>query len=1148
MITRQTTFLIRKILLLSILSFVGVLQSFAQNQQTKKQRILKKLSIDFASAEQINYDKAVKYAEANGYPLTIERPDGNLYLQSITDENELVYIKSYNRASAATSGAAGINPGGSMGLGLTGEGLTVGVWEVGDPLLTHDELVGRAFKMDSPSSRRNANEQNHASHVTGTIIAGGVRSNAKGMAYKAKAHNYSSQNDLAEMANAAQNNLIISNHSYGSVRGWDGDQWFGNKNVSTQEDYLFGFYSSTSSNLDAVAYSAPNYLIVWAAGNDRTDAPSSSSTETDVTVRQDGPYDCIGPSGIAKNILTVGAVESVSEYTGPSSVIMSEFSSWGPADDGRIKPDLVGAGVEVFSSGSGASKSNPDDGVNESSSYYLTLSGTSMASPSVAGTLLLLQELYKDLNNGQQMRSSTLKALAIHSCREVGDSDGPDYKHGWGLINAEGASNVLLLEASDRGHQVIESELSNQGTYTLDVTSDGQNPIVVTLVWTDPAGAVPSASVDPSQKALVNDLDLRVKGSDDTVYYPWKLNPSTPSAAATNSDDNDTDNVEKIEIEVPSAGTYTIEITHKGNLVDNEQEFGLIVSTASVESTARTFYWVGLGENESWNDGGNWSLESGGDPANEIPTETDRVVFDDDNFILNSVSLEDDISISTLTFNNTDPFTLNTNEFSINVDGALLAYGPITYNGNLNLTSELIPQNNIIIESDADFSNADVALITSDASKGWKVKSDIFCRSLTISTGLLQLGEYTLETDELSLLSDAEISVDERGSLLLGTSLSADFDGFEFDGLISTKGDLTFDLPNSFIRTLDFSNLITVSSAITLDSLLSSEGGLSFTNPITLTINEHMELRGRENSKVSLSSNGGVSTLSSNADSRYCNDHLDISNIQIEGSTLFVTGDSSTIDSNSSGWTVDDCDNMLYANFDAFFACTNSLISLEDKSTGNPETWSWEVRQNNQVVATVNEQSPQLLFEGDGDIEVVLTITRGSESTSKTKTIELSPNTLTKPNIVVSGNILRVQAQPNADYLWVYNGMVVQESNLNYFVNENLLEGVYQVIVNNGSCRSVSEEFNLTYTSSDSKMNTPILAYPNPIKSSFVIENFTADSGEVSIYNLLGQVVDKLELDKNEIVEFSNIKWQKGFYILVWNTGETVFKQKLVKE
>ena len=159
------------------------------------------------------------------------------------------------------------------------------------------------------------------------------------------------------MAIAAANGMEISNHSYGYARGWRWNgsswDWYGSTSISDVEDYRFGFYDAGTKEWDDIAYNAPYYLICKSAGNDRGDGPGTTPSTAEIDGGDDG-FDCIGTRGIAKNILTVGAVNEVEEYTGPSDVVMSSFSSWGPSDDGRIKPDIVAKGVDVYSSEGGS--------------------------------------------------------------------------------------------------------------------------------------------------------------------------------------------------------------------------------------------------------------------------------------------------------------------------------------------------------------------------------------------------------------------------------------------------------------------------------------------------------------------------------------------------------------------------------------------------------------------------------------------------------------------------------------------------------------------------------------------------------------------------------------------------------------------------
>jgi len=269
--------------------------------------------------------------------------------------------------------------------------------------------------------------------------------------------------------------------------------------------------------------------------------------------------------GNAKNILLVGAVNDVPNYTQPSDVVMTTFSSWGPTDDGRIKPDVVGNGASLYST---------DDGADDD---YTTLSGTSMSSPNVTGTLALLQQHYQSTHSSSSMYAATLKGLVIHSANEAGQTAGPDYMFGWGLVNAEEAGRLISLDSY--GNDVIDEQvLSNGSTYTRTINSNGTSPIKVTICWTDPAGTpVTSNYLNNRTPMLVNDLDLKItKGG--TTYYPWKLDPDNPANAATNLTENNVDNVEQVYIASPSQESYTIEVSHDGTLSGGSQAFSIIVS------------------------------------------------------------------------------------------------------------------------------------------------------------------------------------------------------------------------------------------------------------------------------------------------------------------------------------------------------------------------------------------------------------------------------------------------------------------------------------------------------------------------------------------------------------------------------------------
>ena len=516
---------------------------------------LQQLSSEYFQKSQKQKARALEFARINDIPVRIENDSVLMELMYIDERGNPQYYSTSNANAAATSSTNELYSGGAAGLSLDGLGVVAYEWDGGSVLDSHQELTGRISNEDGASVSW------HSTHVAGTIIASGVEANAKGMAFAATLKSHDWNNDVSEMANEASNGMLISNHSYGWLRGWEGSTWWGDETISTLEDYAFGFYDYSAKQYDEVAVNAPYYLIVKSAGNDRDDvAPSGGAYPND------GPYDCIDQLGIAKNILTVGAVNDiVAGYSQPSDVVMSSFSSWGPADDGRIKPDIVANGIGLYSSHSSATDA------------YSSSSGTSMSAPATTGALALLIQHYENVNGtGSVMRSATLKALVLHTADEAGTNDGPDYEFGWGLLNTESAAAKIT---EDQTTDVISEQYLTDGeTYTRDITTNGTSPIRVTIVWTDPAGTPPAASLDPADIMLVNDLDLRVT-QDATIYYPWKLDKDNPENAATNLSKNNIDNVEMVDISSPlDATVYTITVDNDGTLSGGGQAFSIIIS------------------------------------------------------------------------------------------------------------------------------------------------------------------------------------------------------------------------------------------------------------------------------------------------------------------------------------------------------------------------------------------------------------------------------------------------------------------------------------------------------------------------------------------------------------------------------------------
>ena len=574
------------ILILSI--FIFPLFSNAQDINKQTNVAFLKENASFLQ-ERLDKNRQVAFALAKdkGWETITIKKDGSIIaLQGIDELGLPVYFTTYNNSiAAATTKTNKLYNGGGLGLNLSGSTIgngKIAIWDGGAVLQTHIELINRILIKDNTKTL-----STHSTHVAGTIMATGISIVAKGMAFALpQLLSFDFGNDISEMsANAAS--LLISNHSYGSVSGWSfndevtPNRWEFMGSSNDNEDYKFGYYNNSAREWDLICYNAPYYLPVKSAGNNRnTNGPAvgapyfrynssgvmTSAGNRPIGLSSNNGYDIISTYGNAKNILTVGAINPLPfGPTSTSSIQISSFSSWGPTDDGRIKPDIVADGVNVTSTS------------DANNSAYTTYSGTSMSAPNVSGSLVLLQELYSQKNNGSFMRSATLKGLAIATANEAGSNPGPDYIYGWGLLNTENAANAIL----NKGDKSIINESSlNQGTtQTINVIASGYGPLVATICWTDPEATPVSAALalNNTSPRLINDLDLRV-AQNSTIYSPWVLNPALPAAAATTGD-NFRDNVEQVYIANAIPGkTYTITVSHKGNLQRGPQAFSLIVT------------------------------------------------------------------------------------------------------------------------------------------------------------------------------------------------------------------------------------------------------------------------------------------------------------------------------------------------------------------------------------------------------------------------------------------------------------------------------------------------------------------------------------------------------------------------------------------
>jgi len=414
------------------------------------------------------------------------------------------------------------------GRGLEGNGVRIGIWDAN--VTRHVDFGERVHvqEYEEPDS--------HGTHVTGTVLGAGLLNpDGKGMAPKAQAWAYNfnvQRNGLSsqqEMLQAREKwGITLTQNSYGIP-------------VSYYCSVLNRLtYSVSDYNLDLLTTTFPTLTHVFAAGNDGT----SCSLETEEVY---GKPRYGTASTRAKNAIHVGAVNLYGE--------MSEFSSWGPQDDGRLFPTLCAKGVDVLST-------MPGNG-------YKAEDGTSMACPTVSGTAALITERYAQLNQGRELPSALLRGLLANTATDAG-RPGPDFQYGYGIMNAERA--VVALEnawylADSLQHGMVKN-------HTINIPKGCQG-LRVMLVWNDPVVAKSHAF---RERALVNDLDL-VTTVGTTDYLPWVCDTARNGLEnnASRSVDH-LNNIEQVTLTAEElAGATQVTVTVKGSEIPTQhQDYTLV--------------------------------------------------------------------------------------------------------------------------------------------------------------------------------------------------------------------------------------------------------------------------------------------------------------------------------------------------------------------------------------------------------------------------------------------------------------------------------------------------------------------------------------------------------------------------------------------
>jgi len=488
-------------------------------------------------------------------PRTLFIRAGFAALRRIADLPFITYLSqqhlediALNYNNRATHGLDALSA--AAGRNLQGTQVTLGMGDDGDPS-THIDFAGRL------NQRNPAAPSAHSTHSTGTAAGGGIL-NPKyhGMAPQASiVSQYFSDILVNAPTYITDYNMVLTNNSYYS----------GNAGCSGE-----GVYDDLASYTDMQLDQNPHLLHVFAAGNDG--ALTCSPYPADFATIKSG-FQC------AKDALTVGGIDNTTYGIKPGS-------SRGPVQDGRIKPEIMAGGQNIYST--------------FPYNTYGYLSGTSMSAPTVTGTLALLYQRYRQLHGGADPTAALIKALACNSADDLGNP-GPDYTFGFGMLNAR-----TSVESLEKG-QYFTGSMSNGGTtnFTISGVPAGLYQIKVMLYWPDVAAAAYASS------ALVNDLDLTVTAPDASMHLPMILNPS-PANVNNNAVEgvDTTNNIEQVVINNPPAGNFTVSV--KGTRVPSgPQSFAIayqvIAPSVTVEYPFGGETWV-PGESEYIR----WSTYGGG--------------------------------------------------------------------------------------------------------------------------------------------------------------------------------------------------------------------------------------------------------------------------------------------------------------------------------------------------------------------------------------------------------------------------------------------------------------------------------------------------------------------------------------------------------